>query len=292
MEHGCMDIVSTILPLFLIIALGAFLKIIKVADDSWIKALNNFALYVAFPALIFNSFVTLKEVESSLFFGNMLLLLAVAVVIILFLWKQSKEIRNTYLICVVFGNIAYLGFPFITSLIFGSEQTVGIIIASSLIVFFGFIIAYMDFSKHRTFNIKRLLKNPLLLAVALGCLVSISKVQLPAFLMKALSMLASSASPTALIALGLFLARKIEIDSSFWHAVAITTLKLLVLPTVFYFVDRSWTIAIIEAAMPVAVTTFSLAEEYPMDKKATLYSIILSTVISAITLPLISSFLL
>ncbi len=286
-----MNIIFTILPLFLIIALGSFLKIVKIADDSWIKALNNYALYLAFPALIFNSFITLKEIDSSLFLRNMLVLLAVSFVILISLSKSSKEIRNTYLICIVFGNIAYLGFPFITSLMIGSEQIVGIIIASSLIVFFGFLITYLDHSKHKSINLSRLLKNPLLLAVALGILFSFLKIQLPEFASKTIVMLAQTASPTALVALGLFLARKIEFDSSFKHAVIITSLKLLALPLIFYFIDRSWTIAIIEAAMPVAVTTFSLAEEYPMDKKAVLYSIIISTILSAITLPLISSFL-
>ena len=287
-----MNIVFTILPLFLIIALGSFLKIVKIADDSWIKALNNYALYLAFPALIFNSFVTLKTVDHTLFFKNMILLLLISVIMVIALFKEKKEIRNTYLICVVFGNIAYLGFPFITSLMINSAETVGIIIASSLIVFFGFIITYLDYSKHRTINIRRLLKNPLLLAVASGIIFALLKIQIPEFVSRTISMLAGSASPTALVALGLFLVRKIEFDSSFKHAIIISSLKLLVLPAVFYLIDKSWTIAIIEAAMPVAVTTFSLAEEYPMDKKAVLYSIIISTIVSVITLPIISSLLL
>lgn len=286
-----MNIVFTILPLFLIIALGSFLKIVKIADDSWIKALNNYALYLAFPALIFNSFVSLKTVDHGLFFKNMVLLLIISAVIVIALFKEKKEIRNTYLICVLFGNIAYLGFPFLTSLIANSAETVGIIIASSLIVYIGFNITYLDHTKHKSINLTRLFKNPLLLAVIFGIIFSLLKIQIPEFASKTLAMLASSASPTALVALGLFLVRKVEFDSSFKHAIIISSLKLLVLPAIFYFIDRTWTIAIIEAAMPVAVTTFSLAEEYPMDKKAVLYSIIISTIISAITLPLISAFL-
>ncbi|MCM2326053.1 MAG: AEC family transporter, partial [Candidatus Woesearchaeota archaeon] len=176
----------------------------------------------------------------------------------------------------------------------GSEQTVSLVIASSLIVLFGFILAYLEYTKTEKISLglfRNLIKNPLVLAVLVGFILSMLHFKSPFILDKALTMLASSASPTALVALGIFLIRHIKWDMALMHAVIITAMKLLVLPLIFFLLDRNMAIVVLEAAMPVAVTTFTLAEQYPMKKETVLYAIILSTVFSAITLPMISSFL-
>ncbi len=54
------DIFITVAPVFFLIAVGAFLKVLKIADDKWIEVLNNFALYAGFPALIFTNLTSLN----------------------------------------------------------------------------------------------------------------------------------------------------------------------------------------------------------------------------------------
>jgi hypothetical protein len=46
-------------------------------------------------------------------------------------------------------------------------------------------------------------------------------------------------------------------------------------------------VTVVEAAMPLAVTPFALSSMYPMDREVLVTSIFVSTLLSAVTLPLV-----
>jgi len=77
------------------------------------------------------------------------------------------------------------------------------------------------------------------------------------------------------------------------HVVRLVGLKLIVIPIVFllYFYLAGQTevlaISVLEAGMPMAIMPFILAELYPMEREIIAIGIVVSSVLSIFTLPLL-----
>ena len=209
-------IIQTLLPLMLLIALGAVLKR-TIADDVWTVVLNKLSVYLLFPALIFSGMVNVK-LESiddfSFIYGNFIIL--VLVIFILYgvtkYFGLTKSMTNTYVISVFFGNVGYLGFPILSSLMPGYEGIVSMHIALYTLILFTFGIGVLEYSVHQKLDIKILkdtLKNPLLLAVLFSMVILAFDIELPFVVTKTVNLLAGGATPIILISLGIFLAREL-----------------------------------------------------------------------------------
>jgi len=290
-------IFNSLIPLILVTLVGVFLKIF-VAKDSWVDTLNGVALYALFPALILRG-IGLIKLNNSIDFGFIginfaLLILIIAMLFIgAKLFKLNKRLTNTYVAAVFFANIGYLGYPIITSLIAGSEAIVSIHIAIYTTLLFSIVLAILEYSKEGRLDKKlifNIFKNPLILSVIISLILVVFKIRLPFVLNKAIDTLANSATPTVLIALGIFLATKIPKVKKI-HLITLITLKLIVMPLIFlliYYIypTKEFAISVLESAMPVALTPFVLSKFYPLDSNLIVASIVISTILSLITLPI------
>lgn len=299
------QILTVIAPLFLIIFASALLQKFKNFGENWSTVLNEFALKIGLPVLIFSALAKTPfsfQAESTLIISNsifLILSLTLALIIgkILHLKKQKQL---TIFICFAFGNIAYLGIPVLTQ-IYGEKilPTASLIVAIYLFWLFVIGIGYLDYSveKNRKLNfqntIKNLLKNPLLIAVVFGIIIGSFKIILPAIILKSLDMVTASVTPTVLIVIGLFIGKsKIGKITDWFSALLFSLLTLIILPAGFYFgikffglIPKQFSSSIIQAAMPLAITPFALADKYNLDKDFIARSIILSTILSIISLP-------
>lgn len=315
-------ILQAILPVFLLIGIGVLIKIVQQArstrtqrllkkirheDDQWSTVLNKFALYIALPALILHSLSNtarddLASKETLLATIVLLVFFALIVLLIVRVIGLRKDVANSYFMCAFFGNVAYIGPPFILSLLPNVGGTISILIALHVGIAFTLGIYVLEVSKYGSCGAKCVAKNvitnPLILSVLTGLLILFFNVQLPVVLDRALAMLGSSASPVVLIAIGLFLAKKIRFDKALAHATIISTLKLVCLPLLFIVTYKlfhqtspvDFTVSILEAGMPVALTNFALTEMYPMDRRIVAKAIIISTVLALLSLTALSSF--
>ena len=300
-----------ILPLFLVIFIGAFLEHVKIADEHWSSVLNNFALKIGLPALIFsalskNSFIFLEH--SDLIWINSLLLIIGFIIAYLIgkMLKLSPKNLRTFFICLGFSNVAYLGIPTLTQ-IYGQ----GILPIASLIVavyvfwMFTIGIGFLNYSQIRSKKhiikkiILNLTKNPLLIAVILGLLVAGLKIPIPDILSKAIDMLATSVTPVVLVVIGLFIGRSKFGNIKKWIPVfMLTVMTLMVLPALLYFgvklfgfMPKTFSASILEATMPLAITPFALADAYKLNKGLIARTIVLSTILAIVTIPFWTSIL-
>ena len=146
-------IIQTLLPLMFLVALGWVLKK-TIADDTWTDVLNKLAIYILFPALIFSGMIKVKLEtidDFSFIYGNFILLVLVIFTLYFGLKYMGfkKSIVNTYVISVFFGNVGYLGFPIISSLIPNSEGLVSMHVALYTLILFTFGIGILEFSVHK-----------------------------------------------------------------------------------------------------------------------------------------------
>ncbi len=292
-------IIQTLAPLMFLVLLGYLLKK-TIADDSWTAVLNKLAVYLLFPALIFSGMIKVKleDIDNfSFIYGNFIVL--VLVIFTLYFGLKAlgvkKSMINTYVISVFFGNIGYLGFPIVTSLIKNSEGLVSMHVALYTLILFTFGIGVLEFSVHKKLSSKIFvdaLKNPLLLAVLFSMFLLATDIQLPFIMLKTVDLLAGGATPIILISLGIFLARELP-KVEYKHVLGLVGLKLFVVPAIFllYFFmagqTEVLTISVLEAGMPMAITPFILAELYPMEREIIAIGIVVSCVLSVFTLPML-----
>lgn len=299
-----LEILIVILPLFLIILLGAFLEHIKIADEHWSSVLNNFALKIGFPALIFAALtktsLNLTE-EIHLVAANSLFLLGsfVLAYIIGKLLRLDARNKRTLFITMAFGNVAYLGIPTLVQISGeGILPTASLIVAVYLFWLFTVGIGFLDHwlrGKKNIFKeiVLNLIKNPLLMAVVFGLLVTGFRIPIPNILSQSINMIAGSVTPVVLIVIGLFIGRSKFNNLREWIPVLIFSIcTLMILPALFYFGIKlagysttQFSASIIEAAMPLAITPFALADAYKLNKTFIAHSIVLSTIFSILTIP-------
>ncbi len=299
------EILSVIAPLFLIIFASAVLQKFKNMGKEWSIILNKYALNIGFPVLIFAALAKTSfsfTAEASLIIANSAFLLisfALAIIIGKAL-RLKKKMFLTLFICFAFGNVAYLGIPVLTQ-VSGEEilPTASLIIAIYLFWIFTIGLGYLDYSidKNKKNVAKNMLKNftrnPLLISVILGLIVGSLQIPIPAIIEKSLSMISASVTPVVLVVIGLFIGSSKIGKISEWIPIFIfSLLTLIILPAGFYFSVKllgyppaQFSSSIIDAAMPLAITPFALADRYKLNKRFIARSIVLSTILSVISLP-------
>lgn len=312
------SILNALIPVFILIGIGYIFQKSQKSEprvnmmlcrlgvgscNTWSSILNSYALHLALPALIFSSLISveitsLPDISFILYtFGAMLVFMGILLFIIQ-KTRLSTDVANAYFFGGFFGNTAYIGFAYLLNLFADSGATLSLITAIHLILAFTIGIMILERSTQQHISIPGIIiktaKNPLLISVFLGVLMLVSNIDVPYVLTKAISMIGNSASPVVLIALGTFIASEWKHDRTMVHAMNISLLKLLAMPAVFILFalltksDSGVLISVLEATMPVALTNFALAESYAINKTMIANAIIVSTILSIVTIPLIT----
>ncbi len=302
----------TILPLFILIALGYGLRRFNVIKESWITVLNTFVYYVSLPALIVTNLSSLTGQLLSPLLSiaviNFLIVVSFSILlfIVLAILPIGNKLKSSAFVAVIMGNTVYLGIPLVQNILSSSasESLVGIVsIAGVTQLVTGMLVALIaiEFVYQKTRNwklvTKHLVKNPLVISTIVG--ISLSLVSLPTMYTQIIetpiSMIAATASPLALIAVGGFLYSHNKFI--YKELVALTsTLKLFGMPLLAWFVYQSFNLpkitgasTILMSAMPVAITAFIIAESYKLDSRFVAMVMLATTIASFITINFIAS---
>lgn len=299
-------VLTVIAPLFLIIFASSLLQRYYHIGDNWFTVLNEYAAKIGLPVLVFTALskthISLFD-ESRLIISNSLFILSIFALCFVCgtLFVHNKKILRTGFLCLIFGNIAYLGIPLLTQ-VFGESilPQASLIVAIYFFWIFTVGIGYISKDINEVTRRQKLhfFKNPLLIAVCGGIIISSFSLKIPSLIMTSLDMISASVTPTVLIVIGLFLGKSQLGALKKWvPALIFSFLTLLVLPAIFYmgimalgFSRGIFATSLIQAAMPLAITPFALAEQFDLDKDFIARSIVASTVFSLITLPFWISF--
>jgi predicted permease len=306
-----LEIIIVIAPLFLIIFGSAIFQKVTNANDNWTQVLNNYALKIGFPALIFSALAgtTFNFAEEiNLILANSIFLLGsfALAFIIGKIFKLKPKLFRTLFICLAFGNVAYLGIPVLKQISGDAVLgTASLIVAIYLFWMFTVGIGFLDYSqmKKKSDVFKKmalnLAKNPLLLAVIFGLLASSLSLSIPSIIDQSIGMIAGSVTPVVLVVIGLFIGKsKIGKIKNWIPVLAFSLVTLFALPALFFYgiklaglAPTDFSASIIEAAMPLAITPFALADQYKLHKNFIARSIVLSTILSVISIPFWTSLL-
>ena len=295
---------NTVLPLFLIIFAGILFSRTKTASAYWIDILNKYALWIGFPALVINSLSRLEIIDgpiTQLIILNSLFIVCCILLAYPFsaILKFSNHRRRTLFLIFAFGNVAYLGIPVLQN-VYGDEILPVAAILSAIYVFWlltlGLILVEVHGEEHfyPTKLLIRLLKNPLLISVFVGIILVVFQIPLPSPVGKSISMFAGSVTSVVLFSLGIFLGYQKKGTLRDWTiSLAFVFTTMILFPAVFWIFLRKTDMplsfmqaSILDAAMPLGLTPYALAQQYNLDTQFTARLVVLATLMSIIILPL------
>lgn len=287
-----------ILPVSLIVIIGIIAGRTLSLDT---KTLSQLAIYILSPALIAGSlYRTTLSLESSLGIvsGYILTIISVYLIAAASTWivKLPPQVGKSLIASSIFPNTGNLGLPLIAFSLgeAGLERAIICMIISSIIIF-TIGPALLQGGAIAT-GFRLVLKLPLIWAMLAGIILRLLQIDLPFRLDDGIRMLGSAAIPLGLVLLGMQLSST-RFELSLYEACA-AFMRLLGAPLCAYLIGQNLgltgldlQVLILQCAMPTAVNTVVLVTQFGGDAPRTARCVVVSTMLSFITLPLILSFL-
>jgi len=271
-------VIQTIIPIILLIGIGFLSRnrgFLKPGDE---RVFSAYVYYFALPALFFvNMAETAFTGETLKFiFAGIIPVFAVLMIYIVlyFIFRFTKDVLYLLILSTIFGSLAFFGIPFIM-FAFPTRQGehLAILSAASISMISVIIsILVLELYKLEKSTIgeglirvaKRLSKNPLIISILSGVLLSFMGIKIPSPLSTSLHMLGGTTATVAIFMLGVFLygRRYTNISQAFklsllriifLPTVALLTTKLLTLP------DMENSILVLMHGMPVAISMIVLS---------------------------------
>lgn len=292
-------IVRTIIPILLLIGIGLLsrkLGLLKPGDE---RVLSAYVYYFALPALFFVNMVETNFIEEEtlrfMFAGIIPIFVVLAIYFLLyFMFRFSKSTLYLLILSTIFGSLAFFGIPFITfAFPMKGEHLATLSAATIAIISVTISITILELYKLEESTIwkglkhvaKRLSRNPLIISIFSGIILSIVGIEIPSPISTSLHMLGETTSTVAIFMLGVFLyGRKY---TNIVKAFELSLLRIIFLPiiallatTLFDLPDAERSVLILMHSTPIAISMIVLSERYDFYKD-TIASLILISSLGA-----------
>ncbi|WP_136440276.1 AEC family transporter [Pacificoceanicola onchidii] len=301
-----LEIFLKTLPFFGLIGLGYGAAKTRFFSEEAAASITKFVFYFALSAMLlrFSANLSFSEIfdpmlAAAYLWGTAFVYgIAIGVAFFRRLDTATSAIEAQ---CAAIGNTGFLGVPMLAVLL--GQEAVGpiiLILSIDLIVFSTLLTILVTGTRGdaRGARVVRtvfmgLLKNPMIVSIAIGLGISASALPVPEVINSFLETLGAAATPGALFAIGASLASKSaeRIEVAAWLSFA----KLVLHPAcvaaaayIFFPVDAyKASVAISAAALPVAGNVFILAQHYGVAPQRVSASILVSTVVSILTVSVV-----
>jgi len=295
--------------MFIFIIIGVIANKTGIITDSGHKTLSKIVLVICQPAMFLSSAMNSQLPYSNLdilkFFGLSwvfyAILLALAYILVPLI-RAPKESRGLYRFMVTFGNVAFMGYPIIASMLGNDMVFIAAIfgIPFNILVYSVGIFMVSPQSVEGSKISPKAILNPAFIATLLSLVIFLTRLQFPGFIYQSVKSLGEMITPASMLVIGASLGsmRLKEVFGDF-RTYIVSLFKLIVAPVVIWALARLVvddpafiSMLTITAAMPVAVSSTMVAIQYGGDEGATSRGVFVSTLMSLVTLPCISYFLL
>ena len=251
---------------------------------------------LAVPALVFTSLT--QNTINPQFLSEMIIVVCMAYALVsvlglIFTFIFKLDLR-TFLMPLISGNTGNLGLP-LCFLAFGKDGLGYAVIVFAFTSIVAFTFGLWVVSGTRSF--KQPLKEPLVPATILGLLFMFYGWETPKILTNSLNLIAQMAIPLMLITLGVAVARlktrlALKTLGISISKIMIGTSAGIAVGYQFSLPYEAFAVLVIQMSMPVAVTSYLLAEKYGANSEAVAGLVVISTFLTTITTPVLLSFLL
>jgi predicted permease len=304
-----MIVISIVLPVFLVIALGSLLTRARFLSAALVTELNRLTYYVGLPAYLFTSIaevsfgrgraVTIFAVMA----GATLLALGIGYLVAK-IQRVSPESIGSFLHASIRGNLAYIGLPVVSLALAahagptaGELSKVALIAMAPLVVItntLGVLLLLLGHGRTGAAMWRsigwQLASNPLLLATGAGVACAAMSVRLPEWLLQSVAILGQMALPLALLCIGGTL-MVMPLQGKHRPAFVASVLKVALLPLLGWPLGR-WAglsldelrITLLFLACPTAAASFTLAGKLGGDEALAAGCVVVSTALSILSI--------
>ncbi len=292
---------NNILPIFLVAAMGYALRARLHLDK---KTLSSASFYALSPALVFTALVNSglpgeELLRLSVFTIAVTLLMGVVGLLMGWLLKLPRQEMVALLLVLMFVNGGNYGLT-LNELRYGGDglarATVYFVVSTMILFTLGVFIASMGKASWKD-SLRRLVRLPAFYAVVLGIAVYSLDLTVPTPIMRGVEVAAAGAIPVMLLVLGMQIADLKSLERV-QLALPASLVRLLVAPVIAVVIAGLLSLQglgrstmIIEASMPTAVITTIMATEFDVRPGFVTSTVVVSTILSAFTLPLVISIL-
>jgi malonate transporter len=306
------EILDLALPFFGLVMLGVIAARIWVVGDRGLEWLNIFLIWFALPALIF-LVVAAAPFEKLIDWPYVAATtLATAVAFMTVFLVSWRLLGTAFKVAVLqgtagsYGNVGYMGLPLAVAF-FGPEAAVPAALVFCFDCTLQFTLtAFLATLAHErnedahwgeiTLSIlKQILGHPFIVATILGGIASAFSFKAPGAFGTILTMLMNSAGPVALFALGVTVGSR-QFSGVGREMPLVAGMKTLLQPLLAFAalsfivpgLDPLWRdVALMMATLPTASNAFILASQYKAYVEGASTAVLITTIISAVTIPLL-----
>ena len=312
--------INTILPIILIVVLGAILKKLTRLTDAFCETADWLVFKVALPIMLFNEVSSCSLADEP--DPAMILFLVIAVTsafiivtLLTVLFMKDKSKRGSFIQGICRSNFAILGVPLAVNM-FGDAGGKAIAIATPFVIlmFNAYSVILLSVFSNSDRNrldgkailgiLKNVITNPLIIAVVLGLpfmfwnvpaepdpnVFSYILVSAAAIAKKTLGYLAGLATPLALLSLGANFKTE-SLRGRVGYAVLASIGKTVVLPAIAVTAAAliglrgpSLGVVLICFGSPTAVSSYIMAKKMDNDHELAAQILLISTVMCALTI--------
>lgn len=298
-----MNQVLVLLPLLIVILIGFLSGRFGLVRMSSVSVYNKFLFFIAIPALVF---LSVLSIDRSIFFlfpkfiGVNLLIIFILSLIIFFslrLLNLPHKIRSAVYFSSMRGNVLLIGLPVIST-VFGFDYLSYAVIFTMIVMPLNHILAFVliEFDKggpkriNLLKHIKELSKNPIIISIILGFIFWVIGIRISNIVLNSLNYLSLTTIGLALFSLGVYISGNLKM-SGIKYGILSAFLKLLLYPSaVFLAVNYIFKLppiaaqtSVIMTAMPSAVISVIVADVFNLDRDVASSAIVISSILFALT---------
>ena len=292
-------LIRQIAQMFLMAGAGYFLFKGKKINQEGSRALGNILIYLALPAVIINSFLVERTQEHMLGMlysaGGAAVLLLTSILVSRLFFKKDPIAA----FAAAFSNPGFFGIPLIAASVGqGAVFYVACFVAFLNVGQWTYGVSILTGQPIRQgFQIKKLVKAPFVIAICIGLFLFLTQLQLPGIVSGCLSTLAGLNTPLAMFTVGIYLAqtdaaRMIRKPALY----RVAALRLVLIPLlsllILSLIPSAWNdmkLALLLAiACPVGSNVAVYAQLHGKDYPYAVGTVVISTLLSIVTIPLIA----
>lgn len=289
-------------PVFLMMVFGWFCDKIGLLDDHTTSKLNKFTFKTTLPALLFAdlSSADFRKVWDTGFvlFCIAATLVSVALALVYSLLHKDKAERGEIIQAAYRSSAAVLGIAFVKN-IYGEATMAALMIVGTVPLYNIIAVTALSLTspeKNRSKKellldtLKGIVTNPIIIAIALGILWSLSGLNQPVIMEKSIGYLGNMATPLSLIALGASFKTR-EAKGKVGVTVGIAFMKLILLCGIFLplavlagFRGEKLIAILVMLGSATTGSCFVMAKNFGHKGTITAFAVMLTTLCSAFTL--------
>lgn len=306
------DVVVQVCILFLLILVGFTLFKTKLINHKGMKQLIDILFYAVTPCVVINAFQSVQfSLQSALELGIAVIFTVVSIGIgyifcLIFFRKAEGKRRSVLWYATIYSNCAFFSIP-LTQAVLGEKGVFLVSIYVAIFMVFIWTAGLKLFTTEQKVSLKKAVINPGTIGILIGLplfLLSakMPELQLPEILSMPIEMLSNLNTPLAMIVTGGYLAmsslKPQKGDGQMWLSIL---LRMIVIPAASFGLflvifkitgmmdtSREALVALmIPAAAPAAANTIMFAGKYDGDTHLATRSVLMGTLVSIISMPLI-----